>query len=97
MKSLQNKETAIKKTETEFTNYVDLAKVCINDMPQGGLDVSQMKARLDVMTALDKANGEVKFTTKAQVETLKNCVTSMRWAIMHEDVVGFVEAVEKLD
>jgi hypothetical protein len=65
-------------------------------MPQGGLDVSQMKARLDVMTAIENANGNIELATTAQVETLKDCVKTMRWAIMHKDVVDFIEAVEKL-
>lgn len=98
MKTLKNVTTTINVDAAgeEKLSYVELAKVCINNMPQGGLDVSQMKARLDVMTALDKANGEVKFTTTAQIETLQSCVKGMRWAIMHEDVVKFTEAVDKL-
>jgi len=96
MKNLKNETTTIKKGEDGFTNFVDLAKACVNTLPQGGLDVTSMKARLDVMGALDKANGEIKFTTTAQQDTLKECVKSMKWAIMHEDLVGFIEKVEKL-
>lgn len=99
MKTIKNKTTEINVTPTgdEKLTFADLAKVCVNNMPQGGLDVSQMKARLDVMEALEKANGEIKLTTSAQTETLKDCVKAMRWAILHKDVVEFTDAVEKLD
>jgi hypothetical protein len=96
MKKLKNVTTQVQKDAENKTTYADLAAVCINVMPQGGLDVSQMKARLDVMTAIENANGNIELATTAQVETLKDCVKTMRWAIMHKDVVDFIEAVEKL-
>ena len=94
---LKNTTTEIVKDEQGAKmNYVDFCNTCLNVLPQGGLDVSEMKSRLDVKIALDKANGSIDFTTKAQVETLKNCVKSMKWAIIHSDVIDFTEAVEKL-
>lgn len=95
MKKLENKTTEIQRDENSKTTYADFCKVCINVMPQGGLDVIQMKTRLDIVTALDSANGSIELTTE-QVDTLKECVKDMRWAIMHKDLVEFIEAVEKL-
>lgn len=95
MKKLENKTTEILKDENSKTTYADFCKVCINVMPQGGLDVIQMKTRLDIVTAIDNANGSIELTEE-QADTLKECVKEMRWAIIHKDVVEFTEAVEKL-
>jgi hypothetical protein len=95
MKSTKNVTTEIRKDENDFVKYSDLAATCINVMPQGGLDVMQMKNRLNVMSQLDKANGTIKLED-AEAETLKTCVKEMKWAIMHKDVVSFVEAIEAM-
>lgn len=96
MGSFKNKTTKIQKGENSFTTFKDLAIVCVNSMPEGGLDVLQMKSRLDVVAQLEKSNGTIKITGSAEEETLKSCVASMRWAIIAPDVVEFVEAVEKM-
>ena len=94
---LKNETTAIvKDNEGAKMTYADFAKVCINVMPEGGLDVLQMKTRLDVVTNLEAANGEIVLTSEEQVKALKECVKSMKWALIHKDVVDFTEAVEKL-
>ena len=97
MKTLKNKKTTIdvSKDSTEKTTFADLAKACINNVPQTGLDVLQMKARLDVMKKIDSSNGEIKLEN-AEADTLKECAKSMRWILLHEDVVDFLESVEKL-
>lgn len=96
MGSFKNKTTKITKGEKEFITFKDLAEACVNVVPEGGLDVSTMKNRLNVMGQLDKSNGTVKITGSAEEETLKNCVASMRWKVLHKDVIEFVEAVEKM-
>jgi len=96
MKKLKNKKTEIKYSETESYDYKGLCELCLNVIPQGGLDTSMITARLDVKSALEKAKSEITFTTKAQIDTLKECVTSFRWAVILEDAVNFVEDVKKL-
>lgn len=96
MGSFKNKQTEISKNETEFVTFADLAIACINSTPQGGLDVMQMRNRLNVLGQLEKANGTIKIEGSSEKETLKACVASMKWAIMHKHVVEFCEAVEKL-
>lgn len=97
MKVLKNKETAIdvSNDSTKKVTFVDLAKACINNVPKEGLNVVEMQERLDVMKKLTKANGEVSLEN-AEAETLKSCATSMRWLIMHDDVVEFIHAVENM-
>ena len=95
MKNFNNKTTEIKKDETSFTTFKDLATVCVNQIPQGGLDVMQMKNRLNVLNKLENANGKISLED-AEADTLKDCVKAMKWAIMHKDLVEFIETVEKL-
>lgn len=95
MKTLTNKETEITNIDESKMTYADLSKICINVMPQGGLDVTEMKARLKVTDKLDKSNGKIELED-AEAETLKACVKSMKWTTMHKDLVSFIEEVEKL-
>lgn len=96
MGSFKNKTTEITKGQNEFVTFKDLATACINVTPEGGLDVTSMRNRLNVMAQLEKANGTIKIAGSSEEETLKKCVASMKWAIMHKDVVEFVETVEKM-
>ncbi len=94
MKTLTNKKTEIEGFNDSKMTYADLAKICINVMPQGGLDVTEMIARLKVTNKLEdktKINLE-----DAEAETLKACVTSMKWTMMHQDLVDFIQEIEKL-
>lgn len=97
MKTFKNLITTIDVSEDskEKTKYVDLAKACVNNIPNSGLDVKQMSARLAVMKKLDKGGAEIKLED-AEAETLKTCASAMRWLVMHDDVVKFLKAVEKL-
>jgi hypothetical protein len=97
MKSLKNKKTGIIKEagKPETLSYSELAIFCVNSMPEGGFDVTEMRNRIKILDALDKANGTVKIEDAA-TETLKACVNSMKWAFMHKDVVSFIEEVEKM-
>jgi len=96
MGNFKNKKTEIKNGEDDFITFKDLAEACLNVTPEGGLNVSDMKNRLNVLAQLDKSNGTIKITGSAEEETLKQYVASMKWRIMHKDVVEFVEAVEKM-
>lgn len=94
MKTLTNKKTEIEGFNDSKMTYADLAKICINVMPQGGLDVTEMIARLKVTNKLeDKTKIDLE---DAEAETLKACVTSMKWTMMHQDLVDFIQEVEKL-
>jgi len=97
MKTLKNKTTAIIKEagKAETLTFADLAIFCVNTMPQGGVDVSEMRNRIALLDSLEKAKETIKIEA-TPAETLKSCVTSMKWAFMHKDLVSFIEAVEKM-
>jgi len=95
MTELENKTTTILKSETEFTTFADLTALCINNMPEGGLDVSEMRNRINVLDKAEKANGVLKLE-EAESKTLKACVSGMKWRILHKDLIEFIETIENL-
>jgi hypothetical protein len=95
MKTLTNKKTEIEGFNDSKMTYADLAKICINVMPQGGLDVTEMIARLKVTNKLEEDKTKIDLED-AEAETLKACVTSMKWTMMHQDLVDFIQEVDKL-
>ena len=98
MKTLKNKTTEIPETSQEgskMTTFAVLCEKCINSTPQEGLDLKSMRDRLQILDVLGKSKKEIKLED-AHAETLKKAVKSMRWMIMHKDIVDFLESVEKL-
>jgi hypothetical protein len=94
MKTIANKETSIKKDENSNVKYSDLAIACLNQIPQGGLNATEMRSRIKCIDALENAGEEIQLED-AEFETLKRCVNSMKWAILHKDVVDFIDEINK--
>ena len=97
MKTLINKTTSINLTsESEKkTKFADFCESCIKDVPEKGVDLNEMKVRLDILDKLKTAKKDIKFEN-AEAELLKRIVKETRWKILHEDIVDFLEHVEKL-
>jgi len=94
MKQFRNKETGIKSPKGALT-YVDLAKACLFFKPPGGFTAEEMYKRfriIDRMNAPPDKLGKI-LLEDADVEKLKQCVESMRWEVMHHDVVEFNDYV----
>lgn len=94
MKKIENKTTDIELTADKKARYSDLINLTLDAIPQGGFDVSTMKNRLDVRIALDKANGTIE-VSQVQYDTLKGCVNDYRWGKIDQEIIDFVEAVNK--
>ncbi len=97
MKILKNKTTTISVSNdsAKKVTFADLAKICLNQVPEGGLNVTEMQGRLDVMKKLNTSNGEISLEN-AEAEILKICTKSMTWLMIHDDVVEFVNAVDDM-
>jgi len=91
MKTIKNKTTDLLNGEAKMT-YADLAKACVNQPKQGGFSVIEMKERLNL---LDKLEGEEFNLEDAESTLLKKLVSEMKWAMMHTDIVQFVENLTK--
>jgi hypothetical protein len=98
MKTFEIKQTEIQNnpTETKLT-YIDLCQAVLNHMPQQGFTPEEMAARMDVLKKLKSAKvGDTVELENAEAAKLLECTQAMRWAVLHEDLIGFTEAVKEL-
>lgn len=90
MKTLENKGVEF----AEDVDYFKLIESCVNVTPEKGFTVKEMKKRLRVLDAL---NGDKTAEIEdADFKVLKNCVEQMKWAIMHKEIVDFVDYIENV-
>ena len=59
----------------------DLFKAAINQMPQGGYTIDEMRSRFKLMDVIEKAEGELNLED-ADYEKLKTLMSEMRWAVL---------------
>ena len=90
MKTFENKTVEIKGAAP--TSYAELLKVCLDVPPQGGFTTTEMKARLRVSSALDKANGHIELED-ADYNKLVELIKDMKWGVVSQDLVDLEEAV----
>ncbi len=78
-------------------NYAELAIHALENIPQGGLGVKQMRARLRVLAALDGVQvGSLISLEDADAKTLQECVAVMPWGLVAKPIVEFCDAVENM-
>lgn len=93
MKTIQNKETSIKSGDV-LIKYSNLINTCINNIdPQKGATASDMRSAIRVMDAVEK---EVIELEDADFAFLKQKVNEMKWAIIHKDVLAFIDYINEL-
>lgn len=94
MKKLENKVTTIDKGDEEgFIKYSDLIKVVCNQIPQGGLGITEMRERDRILSVVEKNETIFEFED-ADAKVLKNLVSEMRWLMNSKDIIMFVEDIE---
>jgi len=77
--------------------YAELAIHALENIPQGGLGVKQMRARLRVLAALDGVEADRTITVEdADAKTLQECVSVMPWGLVAKPIVDFCDAVENM-
>lgn len=94
MKALENRQTEILlKPDAPPARYADLVRLCIDNPPKDGFTPDQMRKRLRVLDALDGVDGTIEFED-SDADTVKDCVSTMRWARMDRELLEFTDAVE---
>ncbi len=88
MKSIENKTTTIAKEGEVKHTYADLLTNCLNNSPAGGFTPELMGARLRVIEAAKKGGPTIELED-ADAKTAKDAVNSMKWGVMHADLVAF--------
>lgn len=92
MKTLELKVFKLGEQEVK---YADLVRSCVNNVPQGGMNPQEIKARLRILEAVDKAESIVELED-SDASKLRELVSVMPWAIVSADVVAFCDAVDAL-
>lgn len=90
MKTFENKTVEIKGAAP--TSYAELLKVCLDVPPQGGFTTTEMKSRLRLANALDKANGHIELEDSDHSK-LMELVKDMKWGVVSQDLIDLEEAV----
>ncbi len=100
MKTLLNKQFELvshkdeKGVDVKFQTK-DFAKVCVNNPKEGGFTPDEMKKRIRLIDLFEEEKKEYQ-VEDADLQELKTCVSSMKWAIAHKDIVSFSEDIENL-
>jgi hypothetical protein len=97
MKKLENKKIELKFEEDKEMGFADLAKVCVNQIPEGGVPPVEMGKRIAIIAKLDNAKiGDKIELEDAQFDMLKSLADNTGWRLIHKDIVAFNEHLEKL-
>lgn len=99
MKTIINKETTIideSKDPKVTYNYGELLKLGINNPPQGGFSISEMKVRLKIWGILDTAGTKNIELEDADFNILKSRFDEFKWAQAHEDIVALSDHLDSL-
>ena len=98
MKKLENKEIELKFEENKTMGFADLAKVCLNQIPEGGIAPVEMGKRISLIAKMDSAKlGKIIELESAEFEMLKRLADNTGWRLIHKDIVAFNEHLEKLN
>ena len=95
MKKIANKRTEVSDGQDNKATYADFVKACANNQIQQGFSVQDIRDRLRIVEAVEKADGEIKLED-ADFENLKQYVQNMRWAIVHPDILEFCDYITGL-
>jgi len=96
MKKFENKTTGIQKSmkADDCMTFAEIGIECINNTPEGGFTPDEMRSRLRVIDNLKSAETEIQIED-ADFEKLKQCVNSMKWAVMDQDIVDFTDLINE--
>jgi len=98
MKVIENKKVLEPKDgeRGSATLYSELMIHCINAGTKEGILISEMRAKLKVVELLeDSRDRDVIELEDADHEVVLEAVKTMKWAVIHRDIVEFAEAVEE--
>ena len=96
MKIIEAKKTKIRGQDEEMLTYIDLVRVCVNAVKQGGFTVDEMRKRQRILDAVDKEKDGKMSLEDEDVKILKGCVAQMKWLTVHKDVIAFSDYIKDL-
>lgn len=82
------------------TNYFELAITTLEVIPQTGITVAEMRARLELKKKIEKEKedsekaGMIADLEASEVALLQHCVRNCQWRTMDKNIVAFSEYIE---
>ena len=89
---IKNTETALEEDGHKLT-YADIIKVCMVSRQSSGLTLEEVRACLSIEDAIGawSVGEEIEFS-ESEHQFLAAAIQSMRWAVVHRDIITFAEA-----
>lgn len=97
MKTFLNKVTGIPNDDGSKMMFSELIIACLNYKGDNrGFTPEEILARLPLVKKMKEAKPEeVVELENAEAQKVLNCVNEMLWAILHEDIGAFTEAIRE--
>jgi len=95
MKTLELKQTKLKLNQDGNASYKDLILLCVNAPKQGGFTITEIKSRLQIVDAVEKA-GDTLQLEDTPADLLNEIVSDFKWGSVHADIVQFVEDIQNM-
>jgi len=98
MRHFKNQQTELKDRidgKLKELDYVDLSRICLNSLPQGGGNLKEINSRLKVLDIFETEKKIYKLEDR-EYEKLKRCVEDYNWPSPHKDIKKFGEYVTTL-
>ena len=102
MKLIENRKfknpITLGQSDIQITEYVQLIQVALNNPPEGGFQIEQMRERIKISEVIIKASqdsdGNKKDTKKIEFEDshikiIQGCVNTLRWGGLNPEIVDF--------
>jgi len=98
MKKLENKSIELKFEEGKEMGFADLAKICLNQVPEGGIAPIEMSKRIAAIAKMDSAKlGEKIDLEESEFKMLKGLAETTGWRLIHADIVAFNDYLIEID
>jgi hypothetical protein len=75
----------------ENQSYLDLIKISLDNPPEKGFDLTELKTRMRVDEAVSKRKDDVISLEDADFVTLKKCASAVRWGMRKPELIKFLE------
>ena len=96
MKQIENKITEISQNENAL-RYADLLKIIVNFPEEKGFSAADLRMRIKIVDILEtEKEADVLNLEDAQFEYVKSLVKVFRWAMLHKDIVSFIDYIESV-
>ena len=97
MKTIINKKVSWKWRGEDFdTDTFGMLRTAIENVPKDGLNVSQMRDRLNLLEKLDKAKDSVNFEN-AEFKLLFSMMQAQSWVVITQEIADFYAELEKIN